>query len=434
MKTRARVDLLIRGAAQVATCAGRGGPKRGGALRDVGLIEDGAVAVKDGAIVAVGKTGDLAERYAGEIEIDAVGKTLCPGFVDPHTHAVYAGDRVGEFEKRLAGATYLEIMASGGGIASTTRATRASSQQQLVAESRVRLDAMLRLGTTTTEVKTGYGLELSAELKQLRAIAELDSSHPMDLVPTFLGAHALPPEFTGKPDDYVACLVEEMLPAAAAWHRDSHFHAAGAPIFVDVYCEREAFSVDQARRVLRAGRELGMAVKAHVDQFTELGGLRMALEEGAVSVDHLDVTAAEGIAKLAASSAVGVLIPAASFHLGSSRYARARAMIDAGAAIALTTDINPGSAPCPSLQLVMAIACRYQGLSPAEALNAVTLNAAHAIAMGGRVGSLEVGKRADLLVIGAPDYRHLTYQFGGNLVEGAIKDGKVAAGPMLQGA
>ena len=422
------VDLLIHSAAQLVTCASPGGPKRGAAMRDVGVSADAAVAIDAGTIVAVGPSAALRASYSAAHEIDASGKTVCPGFVDPHTHVVFAGDRVAEFEQRIAGASYMQIMAGGGGIAFTTRATRAASLEQLVAETRPRLAAMLRLGTTTAECKSGYGLDTASELRMLAAIAALDQQQPIELVPTFMGAHALPPEFAGHPDDYVNLVVEEMIPAAAAWYRSAHFAARGTPCFADVFCEQNAFDVAQSRRVLLAARAAGMRLKAHVDEFSELGGLAMALELGAVSVDHLDASGPDGIARLAHSDAVGVVIPAVNFNLGSTHFANARAMIDAGAALALTTDINPGSAPCPSMPLVLAIACRYQRLLPAEALAAATINAAHAIGMGQCLGSLEPGKQADLLIIAARDYRHLAYQFGGNLVEQVIKRGQVVVG------
>lgn len=419
------IDLLIHSAAQVLTCAGSDRPRRGPEMADEGGIPGGAVAVHAGKIVAVGPSDELRRAYDAEREIDAAGRAVCPGLVDPHTHLVYAGDRVAEFEWRIAGASYLEIMQAGGGIVSTMRDTRAADVARLVAESLPRLGQMLALGTTTAEVKTGYGLDTAAELRQLEAIAALAAAQPISLVPTFLPAHALPPEFAGRADGYVDLIVDEMLPAAARWHAESAFAAAGVPLFVDVFCERGAFDVGQSRRVLAAGKALGMPVKAHVDEFSALGGLEMALELGAVSVDHLDVTGPEGIARLAGSPAVGVVIPAVTFNLGGSHYADARAMVDAGAAIALTTDINPGSAPCPSMPLVMAIACRYQRLLPAEALLASTINAAHAVGLGDRVGSLEPGKDADILILAAADYRHLAYEFGGNPVETVMKGGNV---------
>jgi imidazolonepropionase len=419
-----QIDLLLHSAAQLVTCASPHAPKRGNALRDVGLIVDGALAVADGEIIAVGASSELRERYTAALTIDVSGKVICPGFVDPHTHVVYAGDRVNEFELRIKGATYLEIMAAGGGIAHTTRATRAASLEQLINETRVRLDAMLRLGTTTAEAKTGYGLNVETELKMLRAIAELDQTQPIDLAPTFLGAHAIPPEYKDRADDYVELIVREMLPRVMEWYRASHF-AHHTPLFCDVFCEQNAFDVVQSRRVLTAAQALGMGIKAHVDEFNSLGGVPMALECGATSVDHLDVTSVVDMARLAQSNTVGVVIPTVNFNLGSTHFANARGLIDAGASLALTTDINPGSAPCPSVPLVMAIACRYQRLLPAEALNACTINAAHAIGLGERVGSLEVGKQADILIVNAPDYRQLAYQFGVNLVEQVIKRGQM---------
>jgi imidazolonepropionase len=419
------IDLLIHSAAQVVTCARTRGPKRGGDLREVGLITDGAVAIRGEHIVAVGPSDLLRRTYVAAAEIDARGKAICPGFVDPHTHVVYAGNRLDEFEQRIGGASYEQIMAAGGGIASTARATQAASVAQLVDEARRRLDQMLRLGTTTAEAKTGYGLETAAELRQLAATAELDQTHAIDLVPTFLGAHAIPAEYRGRADAYVDLVIEVMLPTALHWYRASHFAAAGIPMFVDVFCERGAFDVAQSRQVMAAAQALGLPLKAHVDEFSELGGLAMALEVGCISVDHLDVTGPAGIAQLAQSAAIGVIIPAVTLNLGGNHYANARAMIDAGAAIALTTDINPGSAPCPSMPLVMALACRYQRLLPGEALNACTINAAHAIGLGDQIGSLEPGKQADLLMLEVADYRYLAYEFGGNAVMQVVKRGRV---------
>lgn len=419
-----KVDLLFVNAAQLVTCASPGGPRRGPALADVGLIAEGAVAVADGEIVAVGTTAELRPAYTARQTIDASGKVVCPGFVDPHTHVVYAGDRAAEFELRIKGATYMEIMQAGGGITSTMRATRSASVEQLVEASHSRLDTMLALGTTTVEVKTGYGLDTDSELTMLRAIAALDQALPVELVPTFLGAHAVPPEYKGRANAYVELVVEEMLPAAAAWYRQSPFAGRGWPLFCDVFCEADVFDVDQSRRVLQAGLDLGLPAKIHADEFETLGGVALAVELGAVSADHLDVTPPAEVNALAASKTIGVVLPAVNFNLGSRHFAGAREMVDAGVALALATDINPGSAPCPSLPLVMAMACRYQRLLPAEALNAATINAAHALGLGDRLGSIETGKQADLLVLDVPDYRHLAYQFGWNMVERVFKRGR----------
>ncbi len=422
------VDTLIHSATQLVTCASPDGPKRGPTLADVGLIPDGALAIQDGRILAVGPTAELRARYTGRQEVDASGKVVCPGFVDPHTHLVYAGDRAGELEMRIRGASYMEILEAGGGILSTMRQTREASVEQLVAESRPRLDAMLALGTTTAEVKTGYGLDTASELKMLQAIARLDQEHPCQLVPTFLGAHAAPPEFQDHPDDYVDLVVQEMLPQVQAWRQESPFAARGWPLFCDVFCEEGVFSREQARRVLEAGQARGMPAKIHADEFVNLGGVSLAVELGAVSADHLDVTPPEEVALLARSATLGVVLPAVNFNLGSVHFADARAMVDAGVALALATDINPGSAPCPSMPLVMALACRYQQLLPSEALNASTINAAHALGLGHLLGSLEPGKQADLLVVDAPDYRHLAYWFGVNLVEQVFVRGQRVVG------
>jgi len=419
-------DLLVHSAAQLVTCASPGGAWRG-VRSGIGVIAGGAVAISGKRIVAVGPTDALRRAYETEEEVDASGCVVCPGFVDPHTHVAYAGDRVDEFERRIRGETYQQIAAAGGGILSTVRATREASVSAIVEQSATRLDEMLRLGTTTAEVKTGYGLDTSSELKLLRAIDRLDRHQPVELVPTFMAAHTVPPEFAGRAGAYVQYIIDESLPAAVDWYRGSPFAQDGRPMFADVFCENHAFDLQETERVLQAAKDAGLPLKAHVDQFTELGGLALALRLGATSVDHLDETGTEGIAALARSSAVAVVIPTSNFNLGATRFANARAMIDAGAAVALTTDINPGSSPCPSMPLAMAIACRYQKLTPAEALAAATINAAHAIGLGDRLGSLEPGKQADLLVLDVPDYRHLAYRFGGNPVAQVIKKGSVVS-------
>ena len=418
-------SLIIHSARQVVTCASHGSVKRKAALQDVGLIDNGAVVITHGQITAVGSTPDILSSYSAEQMIDASGKVVCPGFVDCHTHTVFAGDRVNEFEQRISGAPYMAILAAGGGILNTMRATRAASQQDLVASASARLDTLLRLGTTTVEIKTGYGLDTATELKMLKVIEVLAEHHKVDIVPTFLGAHAVPPEYKNRTNDYAELVAQDMLPQAAAWYQQSIFVKQGRIFSVDVFCEDGAFDVEQSKRVLEAGQMLGMSIKAHVDEFKALGGLTLAIGLDAISVDHLDASRADEINTLAGSNTIGVIMPAVNFHLGSSHFADARAMIDAGAAIALATDLNPGSAPCFSMPLVMALACRYQKLLPAEALNASTINAAYALGMGDSVGSLEAGKQADVLILKAPDYRHLMYELGDNLVETVIKRGIV---------
>lgn len=420
--TRLKADLLITNAAQIATCAADS-PKRHAAMRELNIIEDGAIAITAGKITAISRTAEITTKYTADQTIDASGRAIVPGLIDPHTHVVYAGDRAHEFELRIQGATYMEIMAAGGGIVSTTRAVRAASVDQLVAQSRPRLDEMLRLGTTTIEIKSGYGLNTEAELNMLKAAAQLDQTHPLDIVPTFLGAHAVPPEYKDNTEGYTDHVIKEQLPAAADWFANSHFPAQNIPFFNDVFCEQNAFDLDQSRRVLEAGLAYNMTPKIHADEFNSLGSVTMASGLGAISADHLDVTGQAEIECLAASETIAVPLPAVNFNLGATHFANARAMLDTGAAVALATDINPGSAPTLSMQFIMAIACRYQKFLPSEALNASTINAAHAIGLADRVGSLEVGKQADLLILTTADYRHLAYQFGGNVVDKVIKSG-----------
>ncbi len=457
-----KVDSIIYNIGQLVTCASNGSAKKGAAMQDVGLIENGAVAVKDGVIVSIGNSDDVLREYETEISIDAQQKVVCPAFVECHTHIVFAGDRINEFELRIKGATYLEIMEAGGGIVSTMKQTREANLIELVEQSRKRLDQLLKLGVTTCEVKTGYGLNTETELKMLGAIFKLDKTHTVDLVPTLLAAHAFPPEFKGKEDDYVDLICSETIPFAfklfyenlidigeikeeikkeifekisqgentgiglfAFPETDFVSRMQNNPFFIDIFCEKNAFDLEQSRKVLETGKRFGMKIKAHVDEFTNLGGAQMAIELGAVSIDHLDTISDEEIELLAASETIGVITPTVNFNFGSTEFADARKMIDKNCAIALSTDFNPGSAPCPSLPNAMAIACRYQKLLPSEALNAATINAAFAIGLGKECGSIEVGKQADILVLDIEDYRALAYEFGGNCIKTVIKNGKV---------
>ena len=416
-----QIDLLIHSAAQLLTITSDG-PKRGAAMGELGIIEDGAVAIRDGLIALVGPTSEVRGQVTAAEEIDATGKVVMPGFVDPHTHLVFAGHRADEFELRIQGATYMEIMAAGGGIMSTVRATRAASVEQLLEESQARLDRMLAHGTTTAEVKTGYGLDTENELKMLEAIHRLDVEHSMDLVPTFLGAHAVPEEYTGRADEYVDLVVEEMLPATK-----SQIANRKSQIFCDVFCDEGAFTLEQSRRVLEAAQTLGFGLKIHTDEFKPLGGTRLAIELGAVSADHLVCTPDDEIELLARSGTIAVALPGTPFGLGHHEYTPARRIIDAGGALALATDLNPGTCWCESMQLIIALACRFMKMAPAEAIVAATINAAHAIGLGNQVGSLEANKKADLLILNIPDYRHLAYRFGVNLVDKVIKGGRVVA-------
>jgi len=419
-----KVDLIIKNAGQLITCSSPSGPKRGNDMQDVGVVADGAVAVNQAKIAAVGTTDEILRDFEADEVVDAGGKVVCPAFVDPHTHVVFAGDRLNEFELKIKGADYLEILASGGGIISTVKHTRAASLEQLVVEGRARLDRMLACGTGTVEIKTGYGLDTDTELKMLEAIAELDNSHPIDIVPTFLAAHAVPPRFRDNTNSYVDLICGEMLQKAWNWFVTSNFHGHTS-FFCDVFCEEGAFTLTQSKHVLETAKSLGFQLKAHVDEFTNLGGSRMAIEMGATSIDHLDAISDEEIKLLAQSNTIGIVTPTVNFNFGSTHFADARKLIDSGCAVALSTDYNPGSAPCPSQPMAMAIACRYQKLLPSEALNAATINAAHAIGLGHLVGSIEAGKQADLLILETEDYRAIAYEFGSLQVGRMIKNGNL---------
>jgi imidazolonepropionase len=426
-------DLLIHNASQLLTLASTGKPKRGIAMANLGIIPDGAVAIADGRVLAVGQSGELLHRFRAADRLDVNGRVVMPGFVDAHTHLVWAGDRADEFEMRLAGASYMQIMEAGGGIMSTVRRTRAASLDELVAQSRPRLNRMLAHGTTTAEIKSGYGLTTQDELKQLTAIRELQAQFPGLLAPTFLGAHAIPVEYRGRGDAYVEEVVTEMLPAVAEEDRRKPFCPqrqvpGGLSLFCDVFCEEGAFTLDQSRRILETARALGFGLKIHVDEFKALGGTRLAVEMAAISADHLVCTPSDEIELLARSGTIAVALPGTPFGLAQRDYTPARAVIEAGGALALATDCNPGTCWCESMQLVIALACRYLGMTPAEAISAATINAAHALGLGDEVGSLEPGKRADLLILDVPSYRHLGYRFGTNLVHEIIAGGLVVHG------
>jgi imidazolonepropionase len=417
-----RVDLLITHASQLLTIPAHDhGPQRGDRLGDLAIIEDGALAIANGTIVDRGPTVDLAAKYQADQNIDAGGRVVMPGFVDPHTHVVFAGDRANEFERRIAGATYLEIMNAGGGIMSTVRATRAASVEELAAQTRARLDRMFQHGTTTAEAKTGYGLDTATELKMLDVIARLDAEHPIDLVPTFLGAHAIPVEYKGREDDYTDLVVNEMLPAVAGQPPT----ASGQPLFVDVFCEDGAFTLEQSRRILTRAKALGFALKIHVDEFEPLGGTRLGVELGAISVDHVVSTPPDEIELLGRSKTIAVSLPGTPFGLAQRDYTPAKAILAAGGALAIATDLNPGTTWNESMQMIVALACRYLKLTQAQALAAATINAAYAIGRRESIGSLEIGKQADVLIMDVRDYRSIGYQYGTNLVRTVIKRGQI---------
>lgn len=414
--------MLIHSASQLITLSG--GVQRGQALGRLGIIENGAVLLQGETIAAVGTTHDLLNKYPHEETIDATGKVVLPGFVDPHTHLVWAGDRAAEFEMRLQGKSYMEIMNAGGGITSTVRATRAASLEDLMAQSRPRALGMFRHGTTTAEAKSGYGLALNTELLQLEVLLNLDEEGPLEIVPTFLGAHAVPPEYAGQTNEYGRLVCDRMLPTLREWWEKK---AGKRPLpYVDVFCEKGAFDLAQTREILNEAKRLGFPLKVHVDEFENLGGAGLACELGATSVDHAVKTSPSEITALGKSGTVVVSLPCTPFGLADPHYSPAREMLNADCLLALATDLNPGTAWCESMQVVMALACRYLKLTPAQALAASTINAAAAIGRQDRIGSLEVGKQADLLILSVEDYRHLGYRFGGNLVEKIIKKGKIA--------
>ncbi len=413
--------MLIHSASHLITLAG--GPQRGKELGRLGWIPNGAVLVRDGIIAAVGSTPDLRALYPDEPELDASGKAVLPGFVDPHTHLVFAGDRAAEFELRQQGRSYQEITAAGGGIAATVRATRQASVEELVEQAGCRAERMFRHGTTTAESKTGYGLETDSELRQLETLLRLDERGPLEIVPTFQGSNTIPDEFLDDPDGYVLLLCDQMLPAVKAWWQQ---RAPGRPLpFAGVFCDTGAFNLEQSRRVLLAARELGFPVKVDADEFADLGGARLAASMGAVAAAHLVRTAPGDILNLAASRTAAVALPCTTFGLAGERYTPAREIIAAGGLLAVGTDLNPGTAWCESMQFAIAVACRYLKLTVAEAIAAATINAAAAIGRDQIIGSIEPGKQADLLVLSVSDYRHLGYRFGTNLVELVIKKGEV---------
>ena len=411
-------SLAILNCSQVVTLAGPARPRTGPELRELGIISNGGLLVRDGLIQQVDSSEQIEKLIdANTTVVDAGGRVLLPGFVDAHTHPVFAGTRVDEFEERSKGATYQEIAARGGGIQSTVNKTRAASVDDLVTTCRRYANWFLRGGTTTVEAKSGYGLSLEDELKLLRAIKRLDEETPLRYVPTFLGAHSVPPEYRARREQYVSLIIDEMLPRIAQEKLAE---------YCDVFCEEKVFTTDESWKILSAARCHGLALRMHADQLSLSGGAKLAAELGTITADHLEHTNAEGIAALKEARVQPVLLPGSVYALGSTRYPAAREMVDAGLAVVLATDFNPGSSPTPSMTMVLSLAATHMKMTPAEALTAATINAAYSLNRGDQIGSLEPGKVADLVVHDCSDYRELAYFFGIERAWGVYVGGRLS--------
>jgi imidazolonepropionase len=414
------VPIFIRKASQLVTLRGSSdAPRVKEQMSELDIIENGSVWIEDGVIQAVGRDEELAVKYSGRIGeaevVDASGKLVTPGLVDPHTHLVHAGSRENEFNMRLQGKTYMEIMNAGGGIHATTRATKAASPQQLFQESYERLNQFLKHGVTTVEAKSGYGMEWETELKQLEVAKRLQKEHAVDVVSTFMGAHAVPKEYKDNPDAFVEILVEEMIPKVAE---------LGLAEFNDVFCEHGVFTPEQSRVILEAGKRHGLIPKIHADEIEPYQGAELAAEVGAISADHLLKASQKGIMAMAEKGVVAVLLPGTAYFL-MAESANGRYMIDQGVSVALSTDCNPGSSPTVSLPFILNLGCLKMGMTPAEVITAATINAAHAINRGKEIGSLEVGKKGDVTIFNVGNYMKLQYSYGVNHTDTVVKNGRV---------
>ncbi|MBA3242555.1 MAG: imidazolonepropionase [Acidobacteria bacterium] len=397
-------QLFVTNCAQLITLAGPRRPRVGAEMRELSIVEDGAMLVRGGRIERVGTRAEIEPFVgAGAEVLDAGGRVVLPGFVDAHAHPVFAGNRADEFEQRAAGASYQEIAARGGGIRSTVRRTRAATEDELFAAARRREEWFLRTGTTTVEAKSGYGLSVEDELKMLRVVRRLNETGALRYVPTFLGAHEIPDEYRARREEYVALVVEEMLPRVAA---------EGLAEFCDVFCEERVFNLEESRRVLSAARGRGLGLRVHADQLSLSGGAQLAAQLGAATADHLEHADAAGIKALKSAGVQPVLLPGSVYALGSKRYPSAREMIDAGLALVLATDFNPGSSPTPSMTMILSLASTHMKMTPAEGITAATVNAAYSLRRGDEVGTLEAGKHADFVLHDCSDYRELAYFFG----------------------
>jgi imidazolonepropionase len=414
-KPREIADLLIVNAKELITLANpNAGPRTGKQMQELSIIKDGSIAIRDGRILAVGSTREVSKVFKPGYVINAQGKTVMPGFVDPHTHLIFAGSREEVFQMRVEGASITEI-ADAGGVLATVKETRKARVESLVDFGLERLDAMLSHGTTTVEAKSGYGMTTSDESKILEATKRLNQLHSINVVSTLMGANVLPPEFSGNPNAYIDMVVGEMIPRIAA---------KGLAEFCDVSCEKEVFSLEQAKRILVKARTAGLKLKVHADRTSRDGGAEIAADVGAISAEHLVFSSVQGLKALAAKGVVAVLLPAVVFSVMARKYPDARLMIDNGVPVALGTGFNP-DCWVENQQLIIAMACRFMRMTPAEAVTAATVNAAYAVNRAGEVGTIEVGKRADVLVLGIPNHRFLGYRFGVNLVEKVIKNGRL---------
>lgn len=412
--------IFIRNANELITLKGSSAaPVKGRKMRELHIIKNGSMWIESGEIKAIGEDEELFRQYQQRLEeaafIDAKGKIVLPGLVDPHTHLVYAGSRENEFTMRLNGASYMEILNAGGGILTTTIATRGASPEQLYLESKKRLDSFLLHGVTTVETKSGYGLTIESELKQLEVAKKLNQTHPIDIISTFMGAHAIPAEYKKTPNQFVHKIIEQMIPVVAA-RKLANFN--------DVFCENGVFTTEQSRKILLAGLQYGLLPKIHADEIEPYGGAELAAEIGAVSADHLLKASDEGLMKMAEKAVIAVLLPGTAFFL-MAEPANGRRMIDLGVPVALATDCNPGSSPTVSMPLMMNLGCLQMGMTPEEVITAATINAAHAIRCGYEIGSLEVGKKADVLILNVSNHMQLQYQYGINHTDTVIKSGKV---------
>lgn len=409
-------NIIIKNASQLVTCSGFTA-KKGQEMSDLSIIQNGTVIVTDGVISFVGKDTDCPplSDFPEHTVIDATGKAVLPGFVDSHTHFIFGGYREEEFSWRMRGDSYMSIMERGGGIHNTMMATRKASFEELKESGKRRLDSMLKMGVTTVEGKSGYGMDKETELKQLEVMKALNEEHPVDIVSTFLGAHATPSEYKGREDDFINYLIKEVMPFV----KEGNLAEC-----CDIFCEKNVFDIQQSRRYLKAAHDLGFKLKIHADEIVSLGGAELAAELRALSADHLLQASDNGIEDLAESNVVATLLPCTAFSL-KEHYARGRYMIDAGCAVALATDLNPGSSFTNSIPLLIALACIYMQLSPEEAVTALTINGAAAVGRADRIGSIDVGKQGDLIILDYPSYKFLPYHIGMNIVKTVIKNGNI---------